>query len=302
MANFNEKVNNNSELFYVIESLLINRAATINEFKRAIGGWMDEYFDPSSSLYKSKARLATMSSCFRYKKVGDMNEIIQCSSPRKLFILYKKRHRSKELAGGCFVWDVMDEAYCGLRGQELQKESYGVSTVRNGFGIPRFDGVDGAALITDREVVVYGRAMIVATEMDLEKGRFDVCFGDMRVYHFDTDTAEFDRSFVIKANFPEQFDDRFVSAKSDDKCVDLEAETRNRLEAVVQEMKKEDLWIEPRTWEWHTGETKTQRIQVRFTVEELKRVEEMAARLGTSRVEFIRSAIDYVVRNLEVQA
>ena len=50
------------------------------------------------------------------------------------------------------------------------------------------------------------------------------------------------------------------------------------------------------------GETKTQRVQVRFTVEDLKRVEEMAASLGTSRVEFIRSAIDYVVRNLEVQA
>lgn len=67
-------------------------------------------------------------------------------------------------------------------------------------------------------------------------------------------------------------------------------------------MKKEDLWIEQRTWEWHAGETKTQRVQVRFTVEDLKRVEAMAARLGTSRVEFIRSAIDYVVRNLEVQA
>lgn len=209
MANFNEKVNNNSELFYVSESLLINRAATINEFKRIIGGWMDEYFDPSSSLYKSKARLATMSSCFRYKKVGDMNELIECNAPRKLFILYKKRHRSKELAGGCFVWDVMEEAYCGLCGQELQKNSYGVSTVRNGFGVPRFDGVDCAALITDREVVVYGRAMIVAAEMDLEKVRFDVCFGDMRVYSFDTDTAEFDRSFGIKENFPEQFDELF---------------------------------------------------------------------------------------------
>ena len=67
-------------------------------------------------------------------------------------------------------------------------------------------------------------------------------------------------------------------------------------------MKKDDLWIGRRTWEWNTGETKTQRGQVRFTVEDLKRVEEMAASLGTSRVEFIRSAIDYVVRNLEVQA
>ena len=72
--------------------------------------------------------------------------------------------------------------------------------------------------------------------------------------------------------------------------------------AEVQKMKREDLWIERRTWEWHTGGTKTQRVQVRFTVEDLKRVEEMAASLGKSRVEFIRSAIDYVVRNLEVQA
>lgn len=67
-------------------------------------------------------------------------------------------------------------------------------------------------------------------------------------------------------------------------------------------MKKDDLWIECRTWGWHTNETKSARVQVRFTVEDLKRVEKMAARLGTSRVEFIRSAIDYVVRNLEVQA
>ena len=67
-------------------------------------------------------------------------------------------------------------------------------------------------------------------------------------------------------------------------------------------MKREDLWIERRTWEWHSGETKCARIQVRFTIEDLKRVEAMAARLGTSRVEFIRSALDYVVRNLEVQA
>ena len=65
-------------------------------------------------------------------------------------------------------------------------------------------------------------------------------------------------------------------------------------------MKKEDLWIELRAWKWHTNETKCARIQVRFTTEDLKRVEAMAARLGTSRVEFIRSAIDYVVRNLEV--
>lgn len=207
MADFNETVNNDSGLFYVSESLLINRVDTIKEFNRAIAGWMDEYFDPSSSLYKSKARLTTMLSCFRFKKVDDMDESIECSSPRKLFILYKKQHRSKELAGRCFVWDVMEEPYCGLQGQELQKRSYRVFSVGKGFGVPRFDGVDRAVLITDREVVVYGRAMIVAAEMDLEKVRFDVCFGDMCVSYFDTDTASFARSFGLKENFPKQYDE-----------------------------------------------------------------------------------------------
>ena len=234
MTNFNEAVNNDSGLFYVSESLLINRVSTIEEFKRAIAGWMDEYFDPSSSSYKSKARLKTMPSCFRYKKVDNMDEVIACTAPRELFILYKKQHRSKELAGRCFVWDVMEEAYCGLQGQELQKRSYRVSRVKNGFGVPRFDGVDRAVFITDREVVVYGRAMIVAAEMDLEKVRFDVCFGDMCVSYFDTDTAAFARSFGLKDNFPEQYDEIFGSAKSDDKCVDREAETRNRLEEALE--------------------------------------------------------------------
>lgn len=245
MTNFNEAVNNNdSGLFYVSESLLINRVSTIQEFNRAIAGWMDEYFDPSSSSYKSKARLATMPSCFRYKKVDNMDEVIECSSPRELFILYKKRHRSKELAGRCFVWGVMEEAYCGLYGQELQKKSYRVSSVRNGFGVPRFDGVDGAVLITDREVVVYGRAMIVAAEMDLEKVHFDVCFGDMCVSDFKTYTAAFDRSFGLKENFPKQYYEFFGQEKSDDKCVEresdeknenyvLEAETRKRLEEAL---------------------------------------------------------------------
>lgn len=249
MANFNEAVNNNLGLFYVSESLLINRVGTINEFKLSIAGWMDEYFDPSSSLYKSKARLETMPSCFRYKKVENyapptlqtrsirwrMDEVIECSSPRELFILYKKQHRSKELAGRCFVWDVMEEAYCGLFGQELQKKSHRVSTVRNGFGVPRFDGVDRAVLITDREVVVYGKVMIVAAEMDLEKVGFDVCFGDMCVSHFETDTAAFDRSFGLKENFPEQYDEIFGSAKSDEMKENYvwEAETRKRLEEAL---------------------------------------------------------------------
>lgn len=68
-------------------------------------------------------------------------------------------------------------------------------------------------------------------------------------------------------------------------------------------MKKSDLWIEQieqRTWAWHPDETKIDRVQVRFTTDDLRLIEETAARLGTSRTEFMRAAIDYVVRNLEV--
>lgn len=241
MVNFNEAVNNNLGLFFVSESLLIHRVGKIKEFEHAIAGWMDEYFDPSSSSYKSKARLATMTSCFRYEHVDNMAEAIICSAPRELFIRYKDEHRSKKLAGRCFVWDVLEEVYYGIIGQELQKKSYRVSTVGNGFGVPRFDGVETAVLITDREVVVYGGAMIVAAEMNVEKVRFDVFIENACVSDFDVDTAAFDRSFGLKENFPEQYEEFFGPEKADDKCVEWEsnevsknnvweAETRARIE------------------------------------------------------------------------
>lgn len=247
MANFNEAVNNNLGIFFVSESLQIHRVGTIKEFERAIAGWMDEYFDPNSSSYKSKARLATMRSCFRYNRVDEMDELVECSAPRELIIRYKDGHRSKKLSGRCFVWDVMEEAYCGLSGQELQlqNKSYGVSTVGNGFGIPRFDCVEAAVLITDREVVVYGGVMIVAAEMDVEKVRFDVFVGNVCVSDFDIDTAAFDRSFGLKENFQEQYEEFFGPEKADDKCVEWEseevsennvweAETRARIEAAFE--------------------------------------------------------------------
>ena len=68
-------------------------------------------------------------------------------------------------------------------------------------------------------------------------------------------------------------------------------------------MKKEDLWIEQieqRTWAWQMDESKIDYVQVRFTADDLKLIDETAARLGTRRTGFMRAAIDYVVRNLEV--
>lgn len=68
-------------------------------------------------------------------------------------------------------------------------------------------------------------------------------------------------------------------------------------------MKKDDLWIEQieqRTWAWQMDESKIDHVQVRFTADDLKLIDETAARLGTRRTGFMRAAIDYVVRNLEV--
>lgn len=245
MANFNEVVNNYLGIFFMSESFQIHRVGKITEFECVIAGWMDEYFDPNSSSYKSKARLETMPSCFRCNRVNEMDELVECSATRELIIRYKDGHRSKKLSGRCFVWDIMEEPYCGLSGQELQKKSYRLSTVGNGFGVPRFDGVEAAVLITDREVVVYGGAMIVAAEMDVEKVRFDVLIGNVCVSDFDVDTAAFDRYFGLKENFPEQFDEFFGAAKADDKCVELESEevsennvweseTRKRLESAIE--------------------------------------------------------------------
>ena len=76
-------------------------------------------------------------------------------NPYRLFILYKDTHRVKRMAGRCFLWNGMDET----------EKGFDVENEEQGFGEPRFDGMASAVFITDKAIMAFGDARIVATQM-----------------------------------------------------------------------------------------------------------------------------------------
>lgn len=75
--------------------------------------------------------------------------------PYRLFILYKDTHRVKRIAGRCFLWNGMDET----------EKGFDVESEEQGFGEPRFDGMASAVFITDKVILAFGDARIVAAQM-----------------------------------------------------------------------------------------------------------------------------------------
>lgn len=75
--------------------------------------------------------------------------------PYRLFILYKDTYRVKRMAGRCFMWNGTEETCNGID----------VESEEQGFGEPRFDGVWAAIFITDKCVIAFGDARIVAAQM-----------------------------------------------------------------------------------------------------------------------------------------
>ena len=73
----------------------------------------------------------------------------------RLFIQYKTTHRVKKVAGRCFLWNGMEET----------EKGFDVESEEQGFGGPRFDGVASAVFITDKVVLAFGDARIVAAQM-----------------------------------------------------------------------------------------------------------------------------------------
>ena len=119
MANFNDQVNNYIGRYFAHRPLEIRRVDTMKAFERAISGWMNDYFNPASREYKSKEKLASMDSVFQD---GQFDEMDECDIHCSLYILYKEEHRVQKLAGHCFSWDNMEEAFIGIKGEELQLE------------------------------------------------------------------------------------------------------------------------------------------------------------------------------------
>ena len=210
MANFNDQVNNYIGRYFAHRPLEIRRVDTMKAFERAISGWMNDYFNPASSEYKSKEKLASMDSVFQD---GQFDEMDECDIHCSLYILYKEEHRVQKLAGRCFVWDNMEEAFIGIKGEELKLEKGRYLGDRKGFCIPRFDAMQAAVLITDYEVVAYGDSYIEADDMDEDLVHCNVYVGYGLVADIHIDTKEFDRFFGLKENFPKQYDEIFGQAK-----------------------------------------------------------------------------------------
>ena len=93
-----------------------------------------------------------------------------------------------------------------------------------GFGNPRFDGMESAILITDQYVFVYGDVKIEADDISQDKKHVvcNVSLCGSIVSGFRIPAEVFDRLFGLKENFPEQ------CAKP------VQIETENRCEQAVE--------------------------------------------------------------------
>ena len=96
---------------------------------------------------------------FRVYTIRRFERIIRAISerqekPYRLFILYKDTHRIKKVAGRVFMWDETEETRNGID----------VESGEQGFGEPRFDGMSAAIFITNKSVIAFGDARLIAEE------------------------------------------------------------------------------------------------------------------------------------------
>lgn len=172
MTNFNENVNR--VIGYILNSqeFFIYRTGTIKEFARMIH-----------------------------------DELYLLTNPYRLFIQYKTTHRVKKLAGRCFLWDNSHGDHMADPGNGIELRSLNDASQDDceGFGNPRFDGMESAILITDRHVFMYGDVQIEADDISKDK-KHVICTVSLCgsiVSFFRIPSEAFDRSFGLEENFPD---------------------------------------------------------------------------------------------------
>ena len=182
MANFNEKIN--SETGYILNSqdFLIYRADSMKEFTRMIHDYL--YLLPNTY---------------------------------RLFIQYKTKHRSKKIAGRCFLWDNSHGDHMADPGNGIELRSINDASQDDceGIGNPRFDGIESAILIADRYVFVHGDVKIEADSIRRDK-KHVICTVSLcgsLVSYFRIPAEVFDRHFGLKENFPDQSEKVFGNAE-----------------------------------------------------------------------------------------
>ena len=182
MANFNDQVNRGIGYILKSQEFFIYRTVTNKEFARMIHD--DLYFLPNTY---------------------------------RLFIQYKTKHRAKKMAGRCFLWDNSHGDHMADPGNGIELRSMNDASQDDceGFGNPRFDGMESAILIADRYVFMYGDVQIEAAVISLDKKHVycDVSLCGSIVSNFRIPAEVFDRHFGLKENFPEQYEKVFGKAE-----------------------------------------------------------------------------------------
>lgn len=202
MTNFNEKVNR--VIGYILKSkeFFIYRTLAIKEFARLIH-----------------------------------DELYLLTNTYRLFIQYKTTHRVKKLAGRCFLWDNSHGDHMADPGNGIELRSINDASQDDceGFGNPRFDGMESAILIADRYVFVYGGVQIEAAVISRDKKHVycDVSLCGSLVSNFRIPSEVFDSQFGLKENFPKQYT-KSVQEETKNKCeqaVDLIEEAKRNIES-----------------------------------------------------------------------
>ena len=174
MANFNEKVKRGIGYILNSQEFFIYRTGTIKEFARMIH-----------------------------------DELYLLTNTYRLFIQYKTTHRAKKLAGRCFLWDNSHGDHMADPGNGIELRSINDASQDDceGFGKPRFDGMESAILITDQYVFVYGDVHIEADDISKDKKHVNctVSLCGFIVSFFRIPAEVFDRYFGLQENFPKQF-------------------------------------------------------------------------------------------------
>ena len=194
MANFNEKIN--CGIGYILNSpaFFIHKSGMMKEFARRIH-----------------------------------DDLYLLTNTYRLFIQYKTTHRVKKMAGRCFLWDNSygDHMKDPGNGIELRSINDASQDDCEGFGNPRFDGMEAAILITDRYVFVYGDVQIEADDITQDK-KHVVCTVSLCgsiVSSFRIPAEVFDRHFGLEENFPEQYENQVEEEN------DLIKEARRNIES-----------------------------------------------------------------------
>ena len=174
MANFNEAINLGTGYILDSQDFFIYRAEAMDDFEQNI----DDDLYCRTNAYR-------------------------------LFIQYKTTHRVKKVAGRCFLWDNSNGDHMKDPGNGIELRSINDASQDDceGFGNPRFDGMESAIFITDRDVFVYGDVQIEANYISKDKNV--ICYvslcGSM-VSSFRIQAEVFDSLFGLKENFPKQYE------------------------------------------------------------------------------------------------